>query len=425
MARYKKKKHNKILNPPKKRVKPPVKQKKSEDIVMTKAPSKKTKTEPKKTMRVVAGKKGERETKFKVLTAVAVVLVAFVLLLEVIFPAGIIQTLSNTVATIGAGNFPIAVTGSETLDVVPFNNYFFHLTDTHISAYSTGGKTLFSLSHGYEKPVLAVSNGKVLLYNQGGEEASIYDLKGLKHTVKTKQEIICADISDSGCYAITTYSDSYAAAVSVYNKRNKVVYEWYSAEDVINNVAISASGKKIAVSTFNSTSGTFDSKVNVINFKTATPEYTQKFDNQIIYGLKSSNNSTFCIIKSNGIDYVKWNNHKTQSFSEDYNIYYLRMNKGVNVAVFSRESDKTDNRIVIFSKRGRVKTTVKYNGIINDIQVKGSNIYCINDTEVTVLDFKGNVKHTANYGFGGNGLSVISANVVAVVTDSEIKRVKV
>ena len=40
MARYKKKKHNKILNPPKKRVKPPVKQKKSEDIVMTKAPSK-------------------------------------------------------------------------------------------------------------------------------------------------------------------------------------------------------------------------------------------------------------------------------------------------------------------------------------------------------------------------------------------------
>ena len=101
------------------------------------------------------------------------------------------------------------------------------------------------------------------------------------------------------------------------------------------------------------------------------------------------------------------------------------MNKGVNVAVFSRESDKTDNRIVIFSKRGRVKTTVKYNGIINDIQVKGSNIYCINDTEVTVLDFKGNVKHTANYGFGGNGLSVISANVVVVVTDSEIKRVKV
>ena len=72
---------------------PPVKQKKSEDIVMTKAPSKKTKTEPKKTMRVVAGKKGERETKFKVLTSVAVVLVAFVLLLEVIFPAGIIHSL--------------------------------------------------------------------------------------------------------------------------------------------------------------------------------------------------------------------------------------------------------------------------------------------------------------------------------------------
>ena len=426
MARYKKKKHNRILNPPKKRVKPAVKASKNDDILMEKAPSKNKKVKPEqpKTMRVVKGKKGERTRRLKAVGILALGLALVILLLEVVFPAGVLQTLSNATATIGAGSFPIAVSGSETVTVAPFDNYFYHLTDTHISAYSTGGKILFSESHGFEKPVLAVSQGRALLYNQGGEDGLILDLRGIKHNFKTKNEIICGDISNSGSYAITTYSDSYASAVTVYNKHNKMVYEWYSAEDMINNVAISASGKKIAVSTFNSVSGTFDSKVNIINFKTATPEYTEKFENQIIYALKSSNKSTFSIIKSNGIDFVKWRSHKVKNYEDKYNIYYIRMNGGVKVGVFSRESDRTDNKIVIFSKSGKVKTTVNYKGIINDIQVKGSNVYCINDSEVTVLDFKGKIKHTAEYGFAGTGISVASANVVSVITNNEIKRVK-
>ena len=136
MARYKKKKHNRILNPPKKRVKPAVKVPKNDDIIMEKAPSKNKKAKPEqpKTMHVVKGKKGERTRRLKAVGVLALGLALVILLLEVVFPAGVFQTLSNAVATIGAGSFPIAVSGSETLSVVPFGNYFYHLTDTHISA---------------------------------------------------------------------------------------------------------------------------------------------------------------------------------------------------------------------------------------------------------------------------------------------------
>ncbi len=324
----------------------------------------------------------------------------------------------------GTGSYPISVSGSETLKVASFNNYYYHLTDTHISAYTSAGKILFSNAHGFEKPVLAASKGRVLVYNQGGNEAVIYDLKGEKHRISTENEIICADIANKGSYAITTYSDRYASAVTVYNKQNKVEYEWYSAEDTINNVAISATGKKIAVSTFNSSTGVFNSKVNIINFKAPTPEYTVSYENQIIYGLKTSNNSTLCVIKSNGMDYIKWSNYKAQNYSDEYNILYFRQNDNVNVGVFSRESDKTDNKIVLFTKCGRVKATVKYNGVINDIQVRGSNIYCINDSVLSALDFEGNIKYNTDYGYGGEGISVTSANVVAIITNNEIKRVK-
>lgn len=425
MPKYKKKKHNRILNAPKKRVKQPVKVKDvSDDIEMTSYDSKKVEAKVAAPMKVVKGNKGVRAKKIKTCAVALAVVVVVVMLFQLILPAGLFQTVSNITAVIGTGSYPIAVSGSQTLSVVPMGNYYLHLTDTHFSAYSSAGKILFSEAHGYEKPVLLTSKGKSLLYNQGGKQFSVYTLNGVQYDSETKNEIICGAISDSGNFAIATYSESYASQVTVYNKRYKQIYEWYSAEDTINNVAISSSGRKIAVSTFNSSSGVFNSKINVINFKSATPEHTVTYENKIIYGLKSCNKSNFSVIKSNGVDTVKWSNYKSENYTDDYTISFFRNNSSVNIGVFSRERDKTDNKIVIFTKRGKVKNSVNYNGAINDIQVRGSNIYCINDSSVNVLDFDGNVKFSAEYGFGGKGISVISANVVAVITNNEILRIK-
>lgn len=425
MPKYKKKKHNRILNAPKKRVKQPVKVKDvSDDIEMTRYDSKSAKSKSTAPMKVVKGNKGVRDRKIKSYAVALAVIIVVVMLFQLILPAGLFQTVSNITALVGTGSYPIAVSGSQTLSVVPMGNYYLHLTDTHFSAYSSAGKILFSDAHGYEKPVLSTSKGKSLLYNQGGKQFSVYNLNGIQRDSDTKNEIICGAISDSGNFAIATYSESYASQVTVYNKRYKQIYEWYSAEDTINNVAISSSGRKIAVSTFNSSSGVFNSKINVINFKSATPEHTVTYENKIIYGLKSCNKSNFSVIKSNGVDTVKWSNYKSENYTDEYTISYFRNNSSVNIGVFSRERDKTDNKIVIFTKRGKVKKTVNYNAAINDIQVRGSNIYCINDSSVNVLDFDGNVKFSAEYGFGGKGISVLSANVVAVITNNEILRIK-
>ncbi len=423
MPRYKKKKHNRILSAPKKRVKAPVKSNEiSHDIEMTSYKLKKEKTSA--PIKVVAGKKPQKIKRLNSISFAAAVIIAILLILQISLPAGLFQTVSNLTAVLGTGSYPISMSGSETLSVVPIGNYYYHLTDTHLSAYTSTGKILFSEAHGFEKPILSTSKGKALLYNQGGEQFLIYNLNGQTDSQNTKNEIICGAISDSGNLAVVTHSDSYASAVTVYNKNLKTVYEWFSAEDTINNVILSSNGKKIAVSTFNSSSGVFNSKINIINFKSATPEYTVTCENQIIYGLKTGNKSYFSIIKSNGTDSVKWSNNKTENYTDDYSISYFRNNGSVNIGVFSRESDKTDNKIVIFSKSGKVKNTVNYKGVINDIQVKGRNIYCVNDTNVNVLDFKGNVKFTADYGFGGKGIAVLSANVVAVITNNEIIRIK-
>lgn len=425
MPRYKKKKHNRLLSSPKNRVKAPKNRDYSYDITMSPSKDNSADTPNKKEkIRVIKGKKPERRRKIS--TAIVIVGVVLIVsaVLQILLPAGIIQTAKNLVSLVGTGNYPITVSGGEVLSVDTQNNYYYLLTDTHISAYSSGGKVLFSRQHGFDKPILVTSKGKALIYNQGGQQYSVFDLNGKFQNFDTEEKIITAAIADNGNYAVATYSNSYASAVTVFSKRNKQIYEWYSAEDTVNNIALSSTGKKLAVSSFNSSSGLFKSKVNVINFKTATPEFSQEYENRYIYGLSATHKFGFSVIKSNGVDFIKWSNHAKTEYTDDYKITYFRHCGSSVVCVFNRDSDMTDNKIVIFNSKGDVKESVNYKGVINDIRVKGSNIYCINDSTVSVLDFEGNVKFTAEYGYGGSGITVISANVVAVVTDIEIQRVK-
>ncbi len=422
MARYKKKRHNRLLSPPKKRPKN-TKIGKIENIEMTSS-SKRSVNKQQKNMRVVSGKRKNRGIRLGNLAFTAAVIVIIALAVNALFPAGIVQTLSNTFAVMGKGSYPISVSGAETLDVVSYGNYYFHLTDTYISGYAASGKELFSTPHGFERPALVSSKGRILVYDVGGNQFHIFDLTELKETVETENEIIGASISDSGNYAVATYSDKFAAAVTVYSKKGKMLFEWYSAEDTVNNVAISPNGKKIAVSTFNSQSGVFNSKVNIINYKSATPEHSATFEGTLIYGLKGSNNKGFFVIKSKGTEFITWSKYDTNVYSDDYSLSMFRTIGSKSLAVFNRESDKTDNKIVVYSKKGKAKYTVKYKGIINDISVKGSNIYSLGDSHISVLDFGGNVKFTADCDYGGKGIAVTSASVAAVINDSEIQRIK-
>ena len=424
MPRYKKKKHNRLFNPPKKSVKKVKNTSRStEDIKMTPSKSPK-KQNTKGNIRVISGGREKKNQKFKIFGCVIASILVIFLILQTLMPAGVIQTLTNFVAATGSGSYPIAVSGGETLSVVPMGNYYYVLTDTHISAYSSAGKTLFSQSHGFEKPVLISSKSRALVYGEGSQEYMIFDLSGLKISAETENEIICGAVSDSGVYALVTYSSNYASQVNVYSKLHKEVYKWFSANDTVNSVALSSSGRKVAVSTYNSSSGVFNSTFNILNYKSATPEFTQNYDNSLIYGIKDCNKSSVAVIKSNGVDFIKWHNKNVTPYKDDYSISFFRQSSSYNVAVFNRESDSTDNKIVLLSKSGNHKYTVKYSGAINDICVKGRNIYCLSDTVITVLDFEGNIKAVSEYGFGGVGLHVTSANVVVVVTDNEVIRVK-
>ena len=375
-------------------------------------------------IRVVKGKKLEQQRKTKILLGfVGIVLVLFVVL-QTALPAGVFEHINNAFSLFGTGSYPVELESSDTLNVVSRGSYYYVLSDTKITAYSNSGKELFSYVHGFEKPVLKSSSTRALVFNQGGNDVLIFDLKELKFSFTTEKPIVTAAISDSGVFGVVTDSDNYASAVSIYSKSKKMIYEWYSSEGTVNNLAISPNGKKIAVSAFTSEVGHYDSKLNILKFDSADAVFSKEYGGTLIYALDTYNSGGISLLTSNGFEYIKWSNYKLKKYSNEYSVSMFRSTSNANLVVFNRENDKTDNRIAIFNSRGDLKREVEFSGILNDIQISRGNIYCLTDTEVFLLNDEGEILRQAESGFGGVRIAVVNTNSVAVITDNKIEKVK-
>ncbi len=379
---------------------------------------------PKKNMRVVRGKKLETKRRLKAISLLLAITVAVLLLCEWLMPAGVIETFSNTVATIGSGNYPVALESSNTVNAVSKGSYYYVLTNTNIEAFSSSGKRIFSHSHGFENPVLKTSKTRALVFGQDSDEALIFTLGGLKSTVETKQKIKNAAIGDDGTYALVTSSDNYAAQVSVYKKNGKLIYEWFSSKDLVNNVAVAPSGKKIAVSTINSTVGSYNSKLMVLSVKSSTPEYEKTFENTVVYTLDTSFSGGFSALTANGYCFIKWSNFKINEYTNEYSTAMFRTGNNGMAVVYNRENDKTDNRIAIFTKSGKLKKELNVKGIITDFAFKDGNIYCVSDTTAYILNDDGSAMRSADCGFGVVKICPISQSAAAVITDNAINKIK-
>lgn len=377
-----------------------------------------------KNMRVVRGKRLETKRKLKIVSVIAAVIVVVLLICEWMIPAGLGETLSNTFATWGAGGYPIELQSSNTINAVSKGSYYYVLTNNNIEAYSSSGKQIFSYSHGFENPVLKTSSTRALVYGQNSNQALIFTLKGLKITVNTKKSIKAAAIGDDGTYAIVTAADSYAAQVSVYEKSEKLVYEWFSSKDLVNNVAVAPSGNKVAVSTMNSAVGNFNSKLLVLEVDSSKPVYEKSYENTIIYALDTSFTGGFSVLTANEYRFVDWSDYETAEYKNEYNTAMFRAGNNGMALVYNRENDKTDNRIAIFSKSGELKREIHFKGIITDFAFKDGHVYCMSDTKAYILDDDGTVMRSGDCGFGAVKICPISQSEIAVITDNVISEIK-
>lgn len=418
MPEYKKKKHSRFsLSEPRPKRNKRQSAKENQQV-------KKDSHQTGKNLKVVEGKRRERKRKIQIFGGIIAVVLLLVIIFEVALPAGIAETIKIRSKLMGSGSYPVALKSTESINTISKGSYYYLLTNTHISTISSSGKEVLNFEHGFENPVLKTSASRSLVYDQGGNTFYVFDIDSVVHTITTEEEILTAAVSNRGNFAVATTNEKYTASVTVYDDEGQNIYEWYSAKDMINAIGLSSDGDTLAVATLNVAESKFKSTLSVLGYDSATPEYTENFDNTLIRTIDTSFSSYFTVATDKKIKSYKWRNFKSNSYENDYDLMFFDSTDNGYITVFSRENNRSDNRVVVLNKFGEVKYQFSYKGTISDISADGKNVYVLSETELLRLDETGKTVMKSACGFGGKNIFIISSDTVAVITDSEIQKIK-
>lgn len=376
------------------------------------------------TIHVVRGKKIIRRRRARIFMACVAIVVATLIVLQLVLPVGLSDNVGNLLATLGAGSYPVELYGTTTFNTVDKGSYYYILTDSELAAVSLSGKKIYENSHGYANPVLKTSQTRALIFDQNGFSLNIYNLSGEVGKLSTKTEIITAAIARDGTYAVATKSDEYASVVTVYNRKGKAVYTWYSANELVNNIVISPNGKKIAVSTIEAVGGQLKSKLRVLEYENADSKYTMEFEESIVYSLENGTKGFFVLTNKN-CSYITWSKFERVDYTNEKELSFSRSFKSGLVVVYNRLNDRSENHITVFSKKGKKEVEFDFHGIISDIAMSRGHIYCISETVVYMYDMEGKLVSSTKCEYGAERMVALSAHSVALISNSNITRLEI
>ncbi len=375
-------------------------------------------------MKVIKGKKLENRRRFRVVLASALVLSVVMVVLSFFLPVGLGENISNILSLAGSGKYPYEIYGAEILDTASRGNYYYVLTDTNIIASSNNGHVIYNDPHGFSSPSLVTSETRALLFDQGGTNLTVSSLKEEKNTITVDGSIITAAICRSGAFAVAFESDNYSATVSVYDKKGNRLYEWNSAKDIINNVALSPSGKELVVSTLGVEDGQYESNVYVFEYDSADPVSSKRFSDDVVLAIDSSYRKGFALLTNSNYQFINWSDYKASVMDNELEPAMYRKGRGASLVVYNRSGDRGDNSILVLSKKGEKISEIDFDGIISDIAFAHGHIYCISDTNVYMLDKQGKVLRKATCSYGSTRLAVTGTYSVATITSGEVESIK-
>jgi len=304
--------------------------------------------------------------------------------------------------------------GDSIKDMQARSDGIFLVTDSHMYAYNSSGKQITSVQHGYTQPIFDVSAARTLMYDRGSYGIRVDAYYTNIVNTQLKEEIITADISDSGYVAVATQSTDYTAQVTVYDKKFKNIFRWSSPDGYVSCVELSKNGKYLAVCTVTGKNGDYCSNINVFKCRTGERVFTKQILSSM-YVSASSDNKFITFAGTDSVVSMRWDGTDQLSY-EFYNLEFMNMNNGaVNVAVYHPDGDERKFTVSLIAKDGTIKSDFSIEGNVTRVCADKKYVYTYYNGVVKKYLHDGTFKSEQNIGYEyvfiapfKNKLSVVS-----------------
>ncbi|MCM1524640.1 MAG: DUF5711 family protein [Ruminococcus sp.] len=183
-----------------------------------------------------------------------------------------VQT-DSIAAELAEGRFPLKVEGGVGYQLMSMDGTLALLDDSQFHVYSNDGKIMNERHHTFANPILCVSGGKALIYDEGGKD---FSLESKYKTIyeKTADDVIyLAKLSRSDYAAVVTKSDKFLAMLKVYDPNGDPVFTYYSYDSRIINVTFNNNSTGCVVTVLTAEGGQLWSKMIRFDFTDTEPKW--------------------------------------------------------------------------------------------------------------------------------------------------------
>lgn len=384
------------------------------------------KKQPKKedSFKVIKGNKTKnRQRRFYYGFAV-IFLVFAIVLVNSLTPVGIMEELHNNIAKIGTGDIPASLESADIKSICANNSFAYVLSDTNLELFNQGGKRTLNIQHGFLKPALAVSKARGLVYDRGGKNFKTFNTTEVLFDNKTENAIYSADISRSGRYVFSTETAGYSSKVTVFSKNNKKLYSLLLADNIVADVLLNNSGKKLATSEIYSKGGQFVSKISVYSMDSSSPQFSFEIEGSAVASLINLKNS-FAAVSEDKITVFKWSNGERFDCELNGDLLDITNDLDGNFAfVTGRDNDYSTANITVFKDSKKINSfSVDY--FVNDISIFKNRIFTLNSQNIFLYEAKkGKFLKEFTTDFTSGSISGLSKKSVIALSQSKMSILK-
>lgn len=242
----------------------------------------------------------------------------------------------------GSG-FPYTVEGTDDISLELIGDSPAVISNGTLTVLSSTARKMCDTPLDFSDAKIVTRGGRALIYSNNSSTAVLSGKTEKVGTLTADSAVTAAALSKNGKTAVSFAADEAQSVLAVYNQRSKEVFRWNCSKEYISALALSPSGRRVAVSAVGAENAQIYSRFIIFDIKKTAPAADVRLDASMILKLISGSRGKVIAVCDN----------KAVVFNKNGEIL-LELKYGDD-SLISAVSDSKGNTLICYKEGGGSK----------------------------------------------------------------------
>ena len=285
--------------------------------------------------------------------------------------------------------FPVQLPGSATYSFSRFGDDFLLLTDTYLYTFGTNGGQNYAFRHGCTNAVQAANDKRILLYDKGYYEFSLFNHTSQIYENTMEEKIVYGTLSNNDMAVVVTSSSRFSNVLYVYDGSGDWKYKRKFTDENVMSAVFSGDDRYIYVTSIGVENGEIYSAIYKFDINSTEDEiWRYQVDSSSIPCLSSCRNGLVTVVYDNLTVAVRENNGElVNSFEFSGKLLSADFSNSATAVLYL---DDATNRIVLamLDSQNALVNEKKVNASVNKVVLDGSSAFVLENDGIICYNEK-------------------------------------